>query len=122
MAFKLSRTEHKQREELLESLRTAAEAFTAVQEEGGNGLLERIAELIVVVQEAEAFRSEIASRLQEEFDEHSEAWQEGDRGSEAQEMIDAWDGADFSDPPLDNLADLELEDYVQTLEDLPTEI
>ena len=59
----------------------------------------------------EEFRESVASRLRNEWDSKSESWQEGDAGSSANEFVDAWESADFSDS-ID----------IATFEDLPVEL
>jgi hypothetical protein len=119
MAFRLSKKEHSTREDLIDRLRTAKEAFDAAQE-AGEGIPERLAEFIVVLGEAESFRDEIATRWREDYDEKSETWQE-EKGDDVNRLIEDWEEADFTDPPLGEPEELDLEDYAQILEDLDTE-
>ena len=120
MAFKLSRTESNTREDLINRLRTTQEAFDAAKE-AGEGIPERLAEFLVVLEETETFRDEIASKWRDEYDEKSEKWQEGDKADAANTLTEDWEQADFSEPSLDDPSELELEDYAQILEDLGTE-
>ena len=55
MAFQLSKIEHREKENLITSLRTTAEAFEAAQE-SGEGIPERLAEFLVELSDAENFR------------------------------------------------------------------
>lgn len=126
MAFKLTKTELSRRDELVEELSQKQDSFEAVMHHLGsddpskvNELVTALSVLTVLVKEAEEFRDEIASRLRDEWDDRSEAWQEGDRGSEAEEMVDQWECAEFMEPEL---GEGDIEDYAQTLEDLPTEV
>jgi len=121
MAFKFTKTELSTLDNLINNLRIAEEAFTAAQEKNEN-LIERAAELIVVVNEAEEFRSDIVERLQNEFDDKSETWQESDKGDEVTDFISEWDSVSFDEPELTDLANLELDDYADNLEGLPTEV
>jgi len=120
MAFQLSKIEHREKENLITSLRTTAEAFEAAQE-SGEGIPERLAEFLVELSDAESFRDEIASRWRDEYDDKSEKWQEGDKGEAVNNLIEDWESADFTEPDLSDPATLELEDYAQILEDLSTE-
>lgn len=71
--------------------------------------------------EIEGFRDAFVSDSQSEFDEKSERWQQSDRGSAAQDLIDAWECADFSPVELEELEPFELYDaaHLEDLEDLP---
>ncbi len=71
---------------------------------------------------AAVFVSEVHDTLEEEYDEKSDKWKEGDAGSAAAEMVSAWDDVDLD--PLDLvhvlMPDLPKPDF-KKLEELPDE-
>lgn len=126
MAFKLTKTELARRDEICKDLRTNLDKLSAVIDDPESTIgqkSEAASMFTVVMTEAEEFREEIASRFRDEYDDKSESWQESDRGSEIGEMIDEWEnadlfcGLDINEPETDGL-----EDYIETLENLSTEV
>jgi uncharacterized coiled-coil DUF342 family protein len=99
MAFKLTPAEQTQKNDHFVKLSAKSDELLAardvmnskVQEavEEYNGHVQAYNEL---VNEANGFRSDVASRLQGEYDDKSEKWQESDEAGSAQEFIDAWEG------------------------------
>lgn len=129
MAFKLNKSELSRRDEILNDLRTRLDSLSALLDkpiptEIPNKVMEAAATFTVVLTEAEDFRDEVATRLRDEYDEKSEFWQDSDRGMNVYEMLEQWEGADFSDCGLDILnPELDgLEDYIEEFENLPIEI
>ena len=134
MAFKLSKSEEKQRQDFIETLRTKQEELQAKQEEFQNEtdpeakekarqqITVILAEILVAIEETETFRDEIATRLRDEYDEKSEKWQESDKASEVDSMISDWENASFEEPELENPETMELEDYAGMLEELPDSV
>ena len=124
MAFKLTRSEATRKENLVEELRTKAETLLELQtkETPLETLTTALAELLVVINETEDLREEVASRLRDEFDEKSEKWQESDKAGEVNEFIEEWENVSFNEPELGNPAEVELEDYCGDLENLPDEV
>jgi hypothetical protein len=128
MAFKLSKSELAQYQTLIDSLRIKAEAFEEAKKEPEtegkpSPLMPALANLLVVLDAARDFCESIAERWRDSYEDHSDDWKEGDRGSEIDSMIEEWENVDLSEPDLDGeLPDLELEDYAEMLEDLPTEL
>ncbi len=133
MAFKLTRTELSNRDEIIEGLRTKKEKFEESQkapkepdpeftdEARQLNMEASIAEYIVVLDDARTLRDDLVDRFNNEFDEKSERWQESDKASDVRSFIDEWENADFEDPDLDNLLELELEEHDETLQSLPEE-
>lgn len=127
MAFKLTRQELNRRDEIVNDLRsklTLLEQTLEQDPQNPDDTTNAAAVFTVVVNEAEEFRDEVATRLREEFDNRSEKWQESDAGDEASGLIDEWESADFSSCDLD-LLDPEidgLESYADDLEALPIEL
>lgn len=134
MAFKLSKSEEKQRQDFIETLRTKQEGLQAKQEEfqketdpeakekARQQITVILAEILVAIEETETFRDEIATRLRDEYDEKSEKWQESDKASEVDSMISDWENASFEEPELENPETMELEDYAGMLEELPDSV
>ena len=134
MAFKLTRTELSDRDQLIDKLRTKKQEFEEAQKlpEGCNtteiaeearkmNMQASIAEYMVDLDELREFRDRLVDRFNNEFDEKSERWQESDKASDVRSFIDEWENADFDDPDLDNLLELELEEHDETLQALPEE-
>ena len=122
MAFKFTKAELKTRTDLIEGLRRTQDAFSTAQETDTENLSERLDEFLTVLRDAEEFRDSTASRLREEYEEKSERWMESEKGESVGEMVDTWENADFSDVDTEDPTTLELEDYAEVLEDLPTEV
>ena len=112
MAFRLTKAELTDRNELVKSLQRTQEAFATIPD------AEHLEEFLVVLRETDEFRDSVASRLRDEFEEKSERWMESEKGDFAIEFIDQWENADFFD--VDTEA-LELEDYAEYLQNLLTE-
>lgn len=133
MAFKLNKTQLRQKEDLTNQLREKAESAEELQskkETTKDELAQSLAEFLVLLSEVESFRDEIATSFREDYDEKSEKWMESDKAGEVDEFISEWEEADFSEPDLSqflnkpegDLSDPEqlgLEDYVTILEELP---
>jgi len=138
MAIKLTKKEVSERDDLAGNLRQAMEDFESAREvlrafvEGDTTVPadqtvayndqitgaanEALAKLMVAIEEAENFRDALAIRLRDEYDEKSEKWQEGDKGSEADSFISEWESADFEIPDLDSTAPLGTE-YNESMAD-----
>lgn len=101
--MKLTKQELKTRDEHVEALSTAEKIFF----DAANAYNK-------ILTEADAFIGEVRDRLQSEFDDKSEKWQELDAGVSAQEMIKEWDDLTFND------VELEL-NHAELLAELPTE-
>jgi hypothetical protein len=73
--------------------------------------------------EARAFAENIASNVESFYDEKSEKWQEGDRGSAVQDMQDEWISFDASEVEIDAPDELDEPDlgHAADLEGLPVE-
>lgn len=132
MAFKLTKAEDLQRNDLVDRLR---DKWTEVEEALKNS--ERSIEVAVddvnvklheyqaIVENAVEFRDNVAERLRGEFDEKSEGWQQGDKGQEAEGMASEWEGATLEDTVTVDCPSLEMEtegDHANVLESLPTEV
>lgn len=104
MAFKLTKEEILERNALLADMKDAKDALdSSVQIY--NQALDKTREFIEKTRE----------RMQNEFDEKSEAWQQGDKGAAVAEMLASWDEVNPED------VDIDLED-LGAFESLPTEV
>ncbi len=130
MAFKLDKSETTVRDQFIEGLREAAgkvedainvynEAVLALR----TTLEAAVAEYNEVVLAAQGFAEDIGRRADEEFDDKSERWQEGDKGQSAGEWRDAWQGAEFEELSIEFPEDIssEIPDVADALEELPVE-
>jgi len=102
MSFELSANELKTRDQLLADL----QRVTTALEDATN-------DYNTVVDDIDTYVSSVRDRLQEEFDEKSEKWQEGDKGSAASTLIEEWSSMDVGHVEVD------LPIY-EALENLPT--
>lgn len=123
MAFKLTRAEEKDHQDLISRLREKQEAFEAMKAENVTNLPMALAEYMGVASEARDFRDSIVERWQGEYDDKSDKWREGDTASEVESIISEWESAELEDPDVEDLTEyssLDLDDLAQVLEDLPT--
>lgn len=67
---------------------------------------------------AESFREEMASDMQNFYDDRSEKWQEGDAGSQYQQWMDVW-GEELDELELEQPYTLDVPDFDETFESLP---
>ena len=124
---KLTKEETIKRDELISDLTSQQQIIQALSEESPRNtedLLKAIAMMNVILEEAETFREEILSRVQGEFDDKSDKWQQSDNGYSTLDFISDWENVAFDELPFEvetfNFDDLI--DYAQMLEDLPTEM
>lgn len=92
MAFKLTDAETKTQAEHVKTLQEKWEAL----DQARAGFNELIQDLGSAMDDAEAFREEVASRLRDEFDAKSEKWQEGEKANEIGGWIEEWENVDLS--------------------------
>lgn len=128
MAFKLSKGDQQRRDDYVAELhKRAGKVQDAVTEynsavEAAKAAVESaLAEYNETLAEAKGFAEDIVSQAEGEFDDKSERWQEGERGEQAREWIDAWTEVDFEDMSVDypdEMSDFE-PDHADTLEGLP---
>lgn len=132
MTFKLTKEENlvrlahvvalaAKREALDDAMRTYNDIMTGAR----NAVDEAIADYNIAIAEANGFVGDIAQAWENEFEEKTEKWQEGQRGSEARELIEAWQSfrteldeidIDFPEELTVDLAPLD-----ESLDDLATE-
>lgn len=77
----------------------------------------------LALEEAKEFCEDIANDVQNYFDDKSEKWQEGDRGSAVQAMADEWSGVDLDQDEMDEPDRVDPPSYQHSndLEGLPEE-
>ena len=121
MSFKLSKEEMRQYQENIDSLRTTTEAFEQAKKNKEDPL-PALVEFLSTLETAREFCEMIAEDWRCEFEDRSDSWKENDRGSEVDSIIEEWESVELDEPDLDDPLNLELEDYAQLLEDLPTEL
>lgn len=111
----------KAKAELDEAIKTFNEGLAALREP----LKEAEAAYNEVLQEARDYTARIGEEIDDAINDKSEAWQEGDRGSAAAEMRDAWQGYAPDDVSLEIPEDLDGVDdldHDDTLSELATEL
>jgi uncharacterized coiled-coil DUF342 family protein len=99
MAFKLTAAEKTEKNDHFTKLSAKSDELLAARDVLNSKVQEAVEEYNNHVQnynelvnQANGFRSDVAARLQGEYDDKSEKWQEGDEAGSAQEFIDAWEG------------------------------
>ena len=124
MAFKLTKQEDKQRQDIAERLQNAADEVSkgveAFNEKMSQLFGEHVEHLVVkyneILTEAREFRDDIVGRFQEEFDDKSERWQEGDTGQSCQELINEWQEIFVDDNDFEILEPELIDDPTKDLE------
>ena len=113
MAFKLSKSENDDHSALIDKLTSATEALIASQTD------EIVAAYNTTIAECEEFRSNVADRLRDEFDDKSEKWQESDAGSDADEFASTWEdlALDEYDASEEAISEGEVDDLRNLLDD-----
>lgn len=116
MAFKLNKTESTRKAELLGALQAQQsaleDALRLYNEEASTafGKLEAAKiDFNEAVEAARSFAEDIASERREDYDGHSEKWQEGDNGTAAGEWVTSWEEAELDDLELEEPEELTLE-------------
>lgn len=104
MPFKLTKDELATREKIINTLRITSEAvgdavedFNDAMATAGEKLQEAVAAYNEALETAREFASDIANQANEDFNDKSEKWQEGERGEAANEWIRAWDNLDMGE-------------------------
>lgn len=131
MAFKITKEEDKRLDELAAAL-DAAPVNAALEEYNAAVVAakEKFEQVLSAYnekrQEAYEYVEGLRDNFQSEFDDMSEAWQEGDRGQAAQELIDAFDGVlgtleQELSPEFPDELEIEGDDLADTINQLPRE-
>jgi chromosome segregation ATPase len=127
MAFRLTKAEVQQREEIAAALdaagttlNAAVETYNAACEEAWKDVLKAQTAYNQQVEVAQAFITEIHETRQSEFDDKSEKWQDGEAGQAVSGWLEQWevelDEIEIDKP--DGFDDLDL-DAKDTFEQLP---
>lgn len=131
MAFNLNKTELTTKKEFLDVLAEVGENLKEVIQEYNTKLedlqapvKESLSDYNEVIQKVKEFCEGIASKVEDEWAEKSEKWQESDKGQLVSEWKDLWEGADFEELELDfsGALDSSIPENVTTLDDLPDEV
>lgn len=96
MAFKLSKAQLTKRGQLQSEL-----------ESTGDELTQALSAYNAAKSAMKGFVTETAEAWRNKYDEKSEKWQEGDKASEVNEIIEAWEGVELEEVELqgDDIAD-----------------
>jgi hypothetical protein len=130
MAFKLTKQEAEDRSKIINDLREAWGKIESAVEEYNkemNSLWDNITSEVVayneVLSKARTFATDISSRVDQEFGEKSEKWQEGDAGQDADEWKGEWENIDLSDLEPDQPEDLDIDEpsHAEDLEGIADE-
>jgi len=127
----LDKTDTKRRLELAEQLTVAEnalgaalEAYNRVVADAWSPVQSAIDDYNALVEEANGFKDDVASQIEEYMDARSESWQEGERGQAYAEWRDNWQAAYFETVDLEQPEPLEVEDCnaADELRDLEEEV
>lgn len=123
MAFKLTKDKLKQRDEKIEALREAGEKLKEAVEAANveiAGIREKLEPLVdeynAKITEAVEFVNELGEEFRGEFDDKSERWQEGDKGSEVNDWIETFESFALEEISLSLPDDIEEPDVGHTEE------
>lgn len=130
MAFKFSKKDIADRDELVQAARLkfatlndAIEKFNGYVADAWRELEDAVTDYNGALSDARDFVERVKDEFTSEYDEKSEKWQEGDKGTAAREWIDSFDNVELDDAELEepeSLAEITAEG-LDTLKDLETE-
>lgn len=125
MAFKLSKDQSSDWDihitkvkDALKEVTDAVQAFNAAMKAARGTLQEMAEEYNTAVSEAKDFVNGIGEEWRAEFDEKSEAWQEGDKGQEVIGLIEAMENYSPEEFSFNDIEELEEPSEADALEDL----
>jgi hypothetical protein len=130
MAFRLSKDELKTRDEhasklgrLATEIETAMEAYNSATEAPRAEVEKAIEVYNEAASEARDFVEGVAARIQEEMDERSDRWREGDKGEAAAAWLSEWEALSINDIEIELPQGLNFEDpdHAGQLEQAPEE-
>jgi len=130
MAFKLTKGERASLTDHIETLQEKLHAIREAEEARSMALasLDETVQTAITdyngaLADAKTFVEETAERLRGEYDEKTERWQEGDKGSAANEFIEQWESVDMEDIDESQTVapDEIVAEHQEGLEGLPTE-
>ncbi len=128
MAFKLTKKEMVTRDQIVAALREkgggleeAISTFNTAFEEAWGAVDAALTEYNDALAEAKEFTDEIHGDRQNEYDEKSEKWQEGERGEIASSWLGEWEGIDLSEIEIEKPDEIDVPDlsHADDLEGLP---
>ncbi|ARK07508.1 hypothetical protein LAV_00133 [Sphingobium phage Lacusarx] len=111
MAFKLNKAMITRRAEIISDLQDKKDAIIAAIE-NYNKSLEDARDFI---------DNTVAGHFNDEFNDKSEKWQEGERGDATREWIDEIEGVSGELVDVDAITDDELQEHIDYLENIPEE-
>jgi hypothetical protein len=132
MAFSLSKKDKKTIDEhaaKIEDARAKLDDAIGVANEAVEAAVAKANEAVrafnVVLEEAEAFVSDLASTFRDDYDEKSDKWKESENGESASSFVEEFENVSFEEIEAFALPELEVEndvdDLADKLRDLPTE-
>jgi hypothetical protein len=134
MAFKLTKTQQSKINEMAGALREKQEQINAIvaatneeiQKLVANDIAPLIEEYNKLLEDTNEFIQDIATTFRGEFDDKSEAWQEGDRGAAVAEFIEAFEAVSIEEVEAPEVSEITVEfnedGDAETLEGLPVEV
>lgn len=125
--MKLSKTDAKQKTEMVGAIRTAenkvVDAVNIFNEKKQRALDElngEIAAFNKVLDEARDFATGVETTMQSIFDDKSETWQQSDKGQEFEAFLGDWSNFSLEDLPEEEVNDIEIDlSHADDLENLP---
>jgi len=125
MAFKLTKEQTAARDALAGRLEEAREKLDSAVVTAARGVLqEEIDAYNGLLSEVKSFADDVAQDWENDFEEKSERWQDGDTGQAVRELIEAWQNVDFEGVDIDTPdpeVSFDAEVHSELLTDLPTE-
>jgi hypothetical protein len=132
VAFKLNKTQIKERDRLAAALRESGDAmvlavttFNEELETLKEPLIEALTAYNVLLAETKEFVEGFLKEAQGDFEDKTETWQDGEKGEQAKEWLDAWEELDleeidfdFPDPIAE---DFDSSEHAVALEEAPEE-
>ena len=123
MAFKLTKAEITERESNAVALEEARAILDTAREKFNNDL----ESMRLVMQDAvdgyngrladaREFRDDLVGRFEDEINDKSDKWQEGDAGNAAAELVQAWQALELDDIEVELPEDIEIEDREESIE------
>lgn len=125
MAFKISKAEQKRIDEIVQRLNSKFDDINGILEKARSEIENELVEYNEIREELRGVIEDIHAEKQEEYEDKSENWQEGDRGQATYQWLETLEehtnavGEDFEV----EIEDIEKPDYLGTLADegLPLE-
>ena len=130
MAWKLNKAELTRRNALYDEIMGAGEdllaavaAYNEAMAEQAQKVQEALDAYNSALSDARDFRDEIVGDRDGDYQDKSEAWQEGDKGQAVRTWIDEWEGAELDEVEIEFPEELEEPDlaHADALNDLPEE-